>query len=115
MKLQIHDWDEHNALDDAINSLIDHLTGVIRDPETDKRYGVAHNLEIMTSAVMLKERLRQLGEKEPMLNVYMEHGSCAELIAKFCSEETYMACLPALEAFALACGSTLSESWEADQ
>ena len=50
-----------------------------------------------------------------MLNVYMEHGSCAELIAKFCSEETYMACLPALEALALACGSTLSESWEADQ
>jgi len=42
--------------------------------------------------------------------VYMEHGSCATLIAKFIDEETYMACLPALEALAKASNSTISET-----
>jgi len=47
-----------------------------------------------------------------MLNVYMEHGSCSELIAIFGDEETYMACLPALEALARERDATISESWE---
>ena len=44
------------------------------------------------------------------VTVYMEHGSCAVKIAKFIDEETYMVCLPALEAFAKKHRSTITES-----
>lgn len=44
------------------------------------------------------------------VKVYMEHGSCATLIAMFDTEETYMACVPALEALAFENNSTISES-----
>jgi|TARA_R110002126_G_scaffold27544_3_gene92366 hypothetical protein len=44
------------------------------------------------------------------ITVYMEHGSCATEIAKFIDEETYMVCVPALEALAEKYNSTISES-----
>ena len=46
------------------------------------------------------------------VTVYMEHGSCAVKIAKFIDEETYMVCVPALEALAKKYNSTISESME---
>jgi hypothetical protein len=46
------------------------------------------------------------------VTVYMEHGSCATEIAKFIDEETYMVCVPALEALAKKCNSTISETLE---
>lgn len=46
------------------------------------------------------------------VTVYMEHGSCATEIAKFIDEQTYMVCLPALEALAEKHNSTISESLE---
>ena len=46
------------------------------------------------------------------ITVYMEHGSCATEIAKFIDEETYMVCVPALEALAKKYNSTISESME---
>jgi hypothetical protein len=52
-------------------------------------------------------------EKIMEVSVYMEHGNgptCATLIAKFIDEETYMACLPALERLAKANNSTISET-----
>ena len=44
------------------------------------------------------------------VKVYMEHGSCATLIAMFDNEETYMHCLPTLECLAFQTNSTISES-----
>jgi hypothetical protein len=44
------------------------------------------------------------------IKVYMEHGACATFIATFEDEDTYMACLPALEALAAENNSTISES-----
>ena len=44
------------------------------------------------------------------VTVYMEHDSCSTELAKFIDEETYMACLPALEAFAKKYRSTITES-----
>lgn len=49
--------------------------------------------------------------------VYMEHGVCSTVIAKFIDEETYMVCLPALEVLAKENNSTISESiynWEGE-
>jgi hypothetical protein len=55
----------------------------------------------------------QLGGSRIMeVTVYMEHGSCATEIAKFIDEETYMVCVPALEALAKKCNSTISETLE---
>ena len=44
------------------------------------------------------------------VTVYMEHGSCAVKIAKFIDEETYMVCVPALEALAKKYNSTTRAS-----
>lgn len=46
------------------------------------------------------------------VKVYMEAGRCATLIAMFDDEETYMTCLPALEALAFASNSIITESME---
>jgi hypothetical protein len=46
------------------------------------------------------------------VTVYMEHGSSASIIAKFIDEETYMVCVPALEALAKKYNATISESME---
>ena len=61
MKLQFHDSEEYNILEDAVAHLIDHLTDVILDPDTDPN-GVAYHLTRLTYAAMLSERLSQLGE-----------------------------------------------------
>jgi hypothetical protein len=63
-------------------------------------------------ALMLSYILRS---KYMEVTVYMEHGSCATEIAKFIDEETYMVCVPALEALAKKCNSTISETLEEDQ
>jgi len=47
-----------------------------------------------------------------MIKVWMEYGSCAELIAKFIDEKTYMVCLPALEALAKVNNAIITESLE---
>jgi hypothetical protein len=49
-----------------------------------------------------------------MVKVYMEDRRTihAELIASFINEETYMVCLPALEALAKANRSIITESLE---
>jgi hypothetical protein len=60
-------------------------------------------------ALMLSYILRS---KYMDITVYMEHGSSASIIAKFIDEETYMVCVPALEALAKKYNSTISESME---
>jgi hypothetical protein len=47
-----------------------------------------------------------------MIKVYFESGSHAELVATFNSEESYMACLPTLEAEAKKSNMFVTESIE---
>jgi hypothetical protein len=52
-------------------------------------------------------------EEASRITVYFEAGAGAHEVAQFDSEETYMACLPALEAFAKSKGYIVTESREA--
>lgn len=63
MRLQIHDREEYDVLDDAIGHLIDHLWDSICDPETDPNV-LAYHATRLTYVSMLKERLSQLGENQ---------------------------------------------------
>ena len=45
-----------------------------------------------------------------MITVYFEANAGAHIVAQFDSEETYMACLPALEKLAALKGYTVTES-----
>ena len=45
-----------------------------------------------------------------MITVYFEARSGAHIVAQFDSEETYMACLPALQALATSKGYIVTES-----
>ena len=45
-----------------------------------------------------------------MITVYFEAKAGAHIVAQFDSEETYMACFPALEQLAMLKGYTITES-----
>jgi predicted RNase H-like HicB family nuclease len=45
-----------------------------------------------------------------MITVYFEAKAAAHIVAQFDSEETYMACFPALEQLASLKGYTITES-----
>ena len=45
-----------------------------------------------------------------MITVYFEANAGAHIVAQFDSEETYMACLPALEKLAVEQGYVVTES-----
>ena len=45
-----------------------------------------------------------------MITVYFEANAGAHIVAQFNSEETYMACFPALEQLAMLKGYTITES-----
>lgn len=49
-------------------------------------------------------------EEAPRITVYFEAGAGAHEVAQFDSEETYMACLPALETLAQSQGYVVTES-----
>lgn len=49
-----------------------------------------------------------------MITVYFETSISAHIVAQFDSEETYMACLPALEQLAERQGHTITESVNAE-
>ena len=63
MKLQFHDREEYDVLEDAVAHLIDHLWDSISDPEADPN-GLAYHATRLTYVSMLKERLRHLGENQ---------------------------------------------------
>jgi len=46
--------------------------------------------------------------------VYFESGTGAHIVARFDEEDTYMACLPALEALAESKGYIVTESLEGE-
>ena len=45
-----------------------------------------------------------------MIEVYFESSSHAELVATFEDDQTYMRCLPVLEAYADECGMIVTDS-----
>ena len=45
-----------------------------------------------------------------MIEVFLEDGKGADLIATFATDEIYNKCLPVLEAYATECGGYITES-----